>query len=576
MIHYNGMKLARDELKKMYMQCTDARDVEFDDDGQVVAFSFRRNYGKHNANRTIRVSLRASERRKKKQAIYLPEKEFFEHLYNNIERVTKPKLHCEKIVGYTLDGEKYETNKLCNKKLFDFFPYEDFLRVARQRFWERDDTLRNGYFSGLIGTHDGNIFKYQQHRDEYDVFDVDFNAAYPYCFKLPLPFGRFYTPDEWLTVRDKFKSYMRFFEVKIKTIPNRYNVFVPPPPFVEYADLDFLLTRSDSVMVISEYRLNLIRQIYGDNAFVVMREWFCATKIYVKLKRFAQKMYDEIQTAKADGDVERVLWLKVALNSLVGQFGRRDESRKIKGLKRVKNSVYSDVIMIEWEKPTWKRQPNYLPLAMVINDITARRLVDLLANPNVLRLSYNTDGAVVAIRKNVRIVTSKAIGRLKAERIIAPKFYYTSTLYNRPLVYDTATSKTYNQNNVIYDDANKRFLASETYRVNTGHGFIIHVSEYPVVIKDYRGFNFREQEIYNKIYQKDEYRKLRDVQAMRSGDKIDKEILHESARELYRLQHPFDPEFRNIRHAPLHDFGYVWDKDKLYYENFFKLPRKNA
>ena len=56
---------------------------------------------------------------------------------------------------------KYKTDKTDTKKLFDFMPYKDFLKVTRQRFWNNDGLLRNGYFSGLIGTNYFNIERYK-------------------------------------------------------------------------------------------------------------------------------------------------------------------------------------------------------------------------------------------------------------------------------------------------------------------------------------------------------------------------------------------------------------------------------
>ena len=130
------------------------------------------------------------------------------------------------------------------KKLFDFLPYKEFFKVARNRFYGKDNLLRNGYFSGLIGTNDDNILKWQHEPQNYKLYDIDFNAAYPYCFKLPLPCGRFYTVDEWPTVKHEFNSFTNFYHIKIKCLDNPFNIYIPPQPFFEFYDFDFLLTKN--------------------------------------------------------------------------------------------------------------------------------------------------------------------------------------------------------------------------------------------------------------------------------------------------------------------------------------------
>ena len=126
---------------------------------------------------------------------------------------------------------------------------------------------------------------------------------------------------------------------------------------------------------------------------------------------------------KNDNNEELTNSLKIALNSLIGNFGRRDEARSIKGLKLIDSDILKDVISVQWTEPEDKQQQNYLPLSMVVNDITARRLFNLMTDNNALRLCYNTDGGIIALKKGCRIVTSNKIGRLKAKKIIEPYFF---------------------------------------------------------------------------------------------------------------------------------------------------------
>lgn len=608
------MKIRAIEMQQFLDSCNNASDIVRNEDGQLLSFSYIKYYGtsKHGSKK-INVTIKSEKELAKTAAVYLDEKSFFNQLADNVGKIksvdekTKKniyaisdiKLHCEKIYKYTLDGQKYKTDKSDTKKLFDFMPYADFRKVTRQRFWGNDGMLRNGYFSGLIGTNNDAIIKYKANSDEYDLFDVDFNAAYPYCFKMPLPTDRFYTLQEWETVKDKFTASMKFYQIKVKTILNPFGIFVPPPPYAEYRDFDFLMQKSNSNMIVSQQRLSLIRQVYGNAAFIIKREYICPIKVYLKLADLAERLYTDEKKAKADGDYILADGLKIARNSLVGNFGKRDECREIKCLRLIDSDPIKDVITVQWTDPKYKQQPNYLPLAMVINDITARRLFDIMTDENALRLCYNTDGGIVALRKGCRIVTSDKIGRLKAKQIFKPIFMYTTLLYNRPLIYDTVTKKTYNTKSIDYDEQRDRFIYSETIHLNTRNGFICYENSYPIVTEPYQNFNFRQQEIIariatNKLFlrlqRKRKNKKINENELSKIFDKrYAEKLLSEQARNeteiewlkecelaFEQLCNPYDELYnKNIRHAPKISEHIIYEQTTMFNEKFFKFDTKN-
>lgn len=569
------MKLKAHEMLPLFDSVNNATNIVRSDSGQLLSFDFVRYYGttKHNS-KVIHVSLKSDKEVQKSAAEYLPEREFFNLLADHIDEVTGIKLHCDKIYRFTLNGQKYKTDKSGTTKLFDIMPYADFKRVTNQRFWGNDAMLRNGYFSGMIGTYDYGIRLYKEHAAEYDLFDVDFNAAYPYCFKMPLPTGRFYTAAEWESVKDNYAASMKFYQIKIKSIENPFGVFIPPQPFIEYCDFDFLLQKTRSNMIVSQQRLSLIRQVYGNDAFVIKREYICPVKVYLKLADFAQQLYDDIQAAKAANDTERAAELKVALNSLVGNFGRRDESKDIKRLRLIDSGVIKNVITIEWSEATPKEQQNYLPLAMVINDITARRLFDMMTDKNALRLCYNTDGGIVALRKGCRIVTSGKMGRLKATQIHLPKFYYTTMLYNRPLVYDEFTGKCYNTKSIEYDKQHDKFIYSETVHLNTRDGFVAYYNSYPIVVEEYRAFNLRASEVIIRLNKNNLYKKLK---SPTKNDALTNEMLRDAAVAFERLCRPYDELYNEIRRKPKTDDYYIdYEHLTMFNEKFFKFDIKKC
>lgn len=555
------MKLTYKDLQQFYSTVDNAKNVVYDDYKNVIAFEYMKYYGAtKRTGKLIKVSLKSQKELNKSPYIYLDEQDFFAQIADNIEDIADVRLHCGKIYKYTLHGLKYKTDKTDTKKLFDFFEYRDFLRITRNRFWDNDEMLRNGYFSGLIGTNDYNIQQYQNNKNEYDLYDIDFNAAYPYCLKLPLPVGRFYTSAEWESEKDKHNDYMNFYHIQIKTIDTAFDTFVPPQPYIEYRDFDFLMQKTKSNMIVSAERLQLINKVYGQDTYIIKNTYYCGVKIYLKLAKFAEKLYIDLQKEKKKKN-GRPDDYKLALVSLIGNFGRRDETRDIKRLRLVDNDIYKDVIIIDWDKAEHKKQQNYLPLAMVVNDITARRLLNLMIDKAALRLCYNTDGGVVAVKKGTKIATSESIGKLKVKKIYEPVFLHTSMLYNRPLIYDAAKNKCYNAKSIVYDKEDANFFYTEKQQVNTRKGFKTHSVKYKIVVEPYNGFDFRKNEILIRLQGNKFYKRL--MKAAKND--IDRDILKSAAAALDKMQHPYDDLYNEIRHSPeIEEYTQIGYLEKFY------------
>ena len=538
------MKLDFNELQEFYKNINNAENIVKDIDNNILSFDYMKYYSQSKkSGKLIKVSLKKNILDSRK-IIYLEEKEFFNQIYNNINDIVDVKLNSGKIYRYTLKETRYKTDKQDKKGLFDMLDYKDFLKVTKQRFWTNDGLLRNGYFSGLIGTNDYNIERYKNNAKDYDLYDVDFNSAYPFCLKLPMPFGKFYTVAEWQKVKNEFTSHMFFYEIKLKTIINDFDIFLAVEPFIEYNDFDFLVSKTNSSMIVSEQRLNLINTVYGKDIYIIKKTYVCATKIYLKLAEFAEKLYKKIQQTKRNKDTENFLNFKVALNSLIGNFGRRDETKKIDKLRLINNDIIADVIAVEYTKAEYKQNQNYLLLSMVVNDITACRLFNLMSNTNVLRLCYNTDGGIIAVKKGTQIETSKSIGMLKANKIYKPLFYYCTLLYNRPLIYDFKNNKVYNSKAITYDLQKDNFICNEKIGLNTKNGFIEYENIFDVAVEKYKKFNFRQNEILLKLSNNKIYKKLKDF---KQSD-IQKELLKDTYNNLQKINNSYDEFYNEIRH----------------------------
>ena len=533
------MKLNIVDMQDFFKTTTSAENITRDDDNNVISFDYIKKY-QNGSTRTIKVST-YKERKKREVYEYLEEKDFFELLVSNIKEVENIKLSGDKIIKFTLHGKKYKTDKLEFPKLFDFLEFQSFYKIVKDRFYSNDEMLRSGYFSGLIGTYDKGLREYKANQEQYDLFDVDFNSAYPFCFKYPLPFGRFYDEEEWDLVKEKYASFTNFYEIKLKTLKNSFGVFIPVQPYVEYMDFDFLLSCEKSSMIVSADRLALINKVYGADAYVLRKTYFCATKKHTKFSKFASKMYDLLRVEKENGEAEKVKAIKIALNSLVGRFGKRDEAKNIDSLSLISNKFESDIIRIDWSSER-KENLNYLPIAMAINDMTALRLFNLLTNEKCIRICYNTDGGIVAVKKDTTIINSKKIGMLKTKKIEKPLFFSSTFLYNRPLVYDFLNDKIYNSNSVFYDENSSDFFYSETCSINCRKGFLNVENTYPLAVSKYNGFNFRKSEILAKVGNTDLYKKLQTVKA----EDFEYNIFRLVADELEKLCNPFD-ELYNIK-----------------------------
>lgn len=558
------MKLDIDGMQKLFKTVDNAQNIVKDDDGKVVSFDYKKVYD-NKSTRIIKVSVK---KKRVNSNIYqeIDEAVFFGQLADNVKEVTDVRMSGDKIVKYTLNGKKYKTSKLDFPKLFDFIDFQSFYKVVKERFYTDDDILRNGYFTGLIGTSDSGLREYKESAEEYDLFDVDFNSAYPYCFKFPLPFGRFYEETEWQAVKDDFPSFTKFYEIKLRCIKNDFDVFIPVLPYVEYSDFDFLLSRQTSSLVVSAERLALIDIVYGSDAYIIRKTYYCATKKYLKLSRFVDEMFDNLAKAKADGDEGLVTAMKIAFNSLVGRFGKRDERRQIDKLYLSTNSFATDSINIDWLKEEYTCL-NYLPIAIMINDITARRLFDLLTNEKCIRICYNTDGGIVAVKKGIQIENSKRIGMLKTKKIEKPLFYSCTFIYNRPIVYDFATDKVFNSNAISYNAEDDEFYFSERHNINCREGFKTVDSSFSIKVEKYKSFNFRESEILLKIQDTELYKRLKSTPELQSDD-FSIEVLKPCAYTLEKLLNPFDSFYNSkIKYKPERVYEY---EQICIDKNFFK------
>lgn len=521
------------ELQAFFEKCPNAENVVRDDAGRVVSFCYQNHYNNH-SHRLVSVSLRRQMQVGKK-TIQLCDADFFKRLDENYTRVTSVKKTREKITQYKLDGVKYVAEAPPGVGLWDIFPYKKFLRYTKSRFYGVDKILRNGYFPGLIGSSTHNISKYQAAPDKYNVYDVDINNAYPALWNMLLPYGAFYDEKQWDKLTPKPDTYMCFYHIKLRSIDTDIVSFSALPAYWEYRDFDFLAHKTEYECIVSEYRLHLINIIYGALAYEIVKVFRVATKIYAGIRLWRDEQIAKIHADKLAGKEYKSR--KTAINMLVGMFGKQDGQRDGCRVEKVHNN-FGDVFVVVHDEFVDKKCNNYLPLAMTIVDMCAVSLFyTLVYTPGVMPLSWNTDGAVIAVPRGVGVVNSDKMGELKSKLLDAPlSFYDCPYTYGRPLIVD-AHGDVYNSNCIYFD--NNKLCMEVTSSINTPKGFKTIIHEVPIPPDRWNGFNLREEETRMKLFTS---RKLNDLKSRKFfGDEI--------RRQYNMLSFPYDQSYNIVRHT---------------------------
>lgn len=536
------------ELAEYYSKCPNPCRELRDESGKLIAFSFEKKYTGHN-HKLINVSLVKSAGKSK--TILCTDDVFFEMLDDNFDKVQHVRKTREKITQFYLNGVKYKSTAPPGIGLWDIFPYKKFMRYTRSRFYNEDRVLRNGYFPGLCGSSSENISRYILNSDSYDLYDIDINHAYPSMWDYPLPYGAFYTREQWAALEKKPYTYMKFYRIVLKCIPNIFDIFVPMAPYYEYRHFDFLAHKTEFELIVSEYRLYLIDYIYGKNSYELKQEFLCGTKIYGGIVSWRDQQLREIEDKKAKGiDVTEH---KRAVNMLVGMFGKRD-IRHIQSFVQKMDNEYGSVLVVGHAQKIKEKCRNYLPLCMTIVDMCAVQLFYMLTDINVLPLSWNTDGAVVAVKPWIIPNNSKKMGDIRSKIIDGARFFECVYAYNRPIIVDK-NNNVYNSNCMTFEK-NKLIMEMQV-AVNTRNGFNRYVNYIPLPLEKWKGFNLRQQELIFKLYDSKPY------QESLKGRKLDEGV----NAEFNKLANPYDENLNKIRHGvpilnPKHDFLF-----KKFYSN---------
>lgn len=533
----------QEQLDELYRTTNNITETQRDKAGNVVSFKYIKYYGtSRHGKREIVVSLKKG-RKNRGQKVYLPESEFFGQLADNYTELSDIKARDGKIIQYKLDGVKYITDPPSGVSTFDLFDYKKFMRITWQRFWEDDTLLRNGYFGGLTGCSNENVVRASCGASErYDLYDIDINHAYPFNYHYPVPCGKFYSVEEWHALEKQPKPYMKFYHIRLKTIKNKFEEYIPLPPYNEYRDFDFLIGRNAYEMIVTEYRLFLIDMIYGSFAYDKIEVFYCATKIYGAIVNFYDEQMEIIKQMKSAG--EYTTDRKIACNALTGMFGQRDERKAIIGLEKRNNDILGEVFIMKYSESERHKANNYLLIPMTINDITAVRLFYMLTDPNIYRVSWNTDGAIIAVPPYIEPDNTTENGGIKSKLIQQPEFYSTSVLYNKPLILDRATGEVFNSKSIEYNGDN--FIIEQIERVNTRNGFVQHVVYSPLPVTPFKPTDLRYSEISMKLNANDNYRNAFKNKFFKANSEY----------ESMRLLLPYDKKYNFIRHKPKDNEGY--------------------
>lgn len=334
---------------------------------------------------------------------------------------------------YPLECESLTPNKFCetlginNYQAFRHFKLDKIRSFAPDRL----SLWKYGYFGGLVGLNSKLINKYAGTGEITNFYDYDINSAYLSALAdyIPTKFKRKLTPFEYVKLNelDKIGS-MYFFEIEIPVERvTFFNIMGDIRP--DMVDFDFLATRPNPTMIVSELRLSLINQVYKPNYKIKEVYEFEQHKHY--MYKLILDRYTALKGSK-DKNFKRDA---LKLYGTLGQIYRR----KIKSL-----IIDGDIIRYNTEEEN--NLDSSPQIAMWVADSVAVMLFEIIQANKDKILSWNTDGfTAIAPIKGLKHSTKP--GEWKIRQIIGTA-HITSENACRVLYHDIHSNEWIGSNTI--------------------------------------------------------------------------------------------------------------------------------
>ena len=391
--------------------------------------------------------------------------EFLEYSKKHQEKITNIKYREGRLLAYNTSSYRcscpFSFNTLAPNafvKELGIDRYSAFLHFNFDKLKDITDSSvevsrwKYGYFGGLIGLNSKIINRYVGTGEYNKFYDYDINSAYMYQLTRPIPYklSNIYLPVEYdrLTGIDKYGK-VYFFEIVIEkvTIGEYYTALGVIKDI--YSDFDFLESKNNNTMVVSEYRLELINRVYHKNCYKILRVFEFDAKKFSMYK----KILDRYTELKKDNDTIKKNGLML-YGSLGQIYLKKNNSLRWEGNRLYINTTTS----INWNSKPY--------IAMYVADAVALRLFEIITANYDNIVSWNTDGLVST--KPLKLPISNKAGLWKCKEFTG-----------MPILLDEC-GKT-----VIYIDKNEKFYGAKCCYKGLSKIFMYTILNYSHLQKGY-------------------------------------------------------------------------------------------
>ena len=369
-------------------------------------------------------------------------KEFIKYMVDNLASVSGVKelegriykYHTKSYsCSYPLESESLTPNKFCESLgISNYQAFKHFKLDTLRRLPNYEPSLwKYGYFGGLVGLNSELVNKYVGTGEITNFYDYDINSAYLTALTdyLPTRFKRTLTPFEFakLSEFDKVEN-MYFFKIEI---PQErvffFNILGDIRP--NMVDFDFLATKPNATMIVSELRLSLINQVYKPNYKIL--------EVY-EFEKHKHYMY------------KNILDRYIALKGSKGKEFKRDALKLYGSLgqiyRRKIKSLIIDGDLIRYRTEEEVNLDSSPQVAMWVADSVAVRLFEIIQSNKDKILSWNTDGfTAIAPIKGIKHTTKP--GGWKVRKITGTA-HITSEDASRVLYHDIHSNEWIGSNTI--------------------------------------------------------------------------------------------------------------------------------
>lgn len=327
---------------------------------------------------------------------------------------------------------------------------------------------KNGFFGGLIGLNYRIANKYLGTGEINEFYDYDINSAYLTALTdfLPSKFVKKISYEEYSKLKEIDKiPYYYFFDVTLPYWQGDYNKLIMEiRPRYKY--FDFLQSKQSEHMIISEKRLNLIKQIYfakdivyGDVYIFERHKASIYTRIlaeYLKQKGTKPKAFKK-NALKLYGCLGKIYNKKISKIDFTYLY---NEETYYYGEDNY-NNVYIPRLIEEcgWDidyelSYSYERSINWTcspQVSMWVADSIAEKLFNIIDTNYDSIISWNTDGLTSIKPLNLKI--GKRGGQWKTKKIVGMPLLQTESS-THVFYYDYLTSSFIGADSMIMENGN--------------------------------------------------------------------------------------------------------------------------